>query len=168
MQSAVMKGVNKAIAIIDKLNKAFEYVGVVILSAMTVIVFVAIVSRFFTGISLSWIEESATFAMAWIGALGAGLISRRGGMTAIELGVAFFSKRVEKVLRILAYMLSMVFALIMVFYGYKMAMVVNTQYAATIPFMSLFWVYIAMPFGFVIVFINTFAHIFDVAFSEEE
>ena len=55
----------------------------------------------------------------------------------------------------------------MIIYGYQMAMVVSTQYAATIPFMSLFWVYIAMPIGFVIVFLNTLAHIFDLVFEKE-
>ena len=105
--------------------------------------------------------------MAWICALGAGLISRRGGMTAIEIGVTRFPKKIETALRILAYLISLVFFVVMIVQGYKMAMVVSTQYAATIPFMSLFWVYIAMPIGFVIVFINTLAHVFDLVFEKE-
>ena len=167
MKSSIRSVVDKVVFIIDKLNRIFEYVGIVILTAMTAVVFVAIISRLFTGISLSWIEESATFAMAWICALGAGLISRSGGMTAIEIGVSCFSKKIETALRILAYLISLVFFVVIIIQGYKMAMVVSTQYAATIPFMSLFWVYIAMPVGFVIVFINTIAHIFDLVFEKE-
>lgn len=167
MKSSIRSVVDSVVFIIDKLNRVFEYVGIVILTAMTAVVFVAIISRFFNGISLSWIEESATFAMAWICALGAGLISRRGGMTAIEIGVTCFPKKIETALRILAYLISLVFFVVMIVQGYKMAMVVSTQYAATIPFMSLFWVYIAMPIGFVIVFLNTLAHIFDLVFEKE-
>ena len=167
MKSVIRPVVTKVVGVIDRLNRIFEYAGIVILTAMTTVVFVAIISRFFTGISLSWIEESATFAMAWICALGAGLISRRGGMTAIEIGVTRFPKKIETALRILAYLISLVFFVVMIVQGYKMAMVVSTQYAATIPFMSLFWVYIAMPIGFVIVFINTLAHVFDLVFEKE-
>ena len=167
MKSVIRPVVTKVVGVIDRLNRIFEYAGIVILTAMTTVVFVAIISAFFTGISLSSIEESATFAMAWICALGAGLISRRGGMTAIEIVVSHFSKRVEVALRVIAYLISMCFFVVMIIYGYQMAMVVSTQYAATIPFMSLFWVYIAMPIGFVIVFLNTLAHIFDLVFEKE-
>jgi len=168
MQNKTIAVIQKCTVVIDRLNRLFEYVGLVLLSMMTIIVFVAIVSRFFAGISLSWVEESATFSMAWICALGAGLASRKGGMTTIEIGIMKFPFSVKKIIRVTACILSYIFFCTMILFGYKMAMVVRTQYATTIPFMSMFWVYVAMPVGFVIMFINSLAYMAEIIFSKED
>lgn len=158
----------KVISVLDFLNHIFEYIGVFFLTAMTLIVFVAIVSRAFVGISLSWVEEIATFVMAWIGAIGAGLMSRRGGMTAIEIGIMWMPSTIKKGIKILACLISFILFFIVMIFGFKMAMVVKPQMATTVPHMSMMYVYLAMPAGFLMMFVNTLAHMIEIVTEEEK
>jgi len=156
------RNANTCIALVDIVNTWLQYIGIVILCIMTITVFVAVLSRFFIGISLSWVEESATFAMAWICAIGAGLTARKGGLTTIEIGVMWLPEHIKRVVAVIAALISFVIFTVIIYYGTKMAIVVNSQHATTIPMLTMFWVYIAMPFGVVIMFVNTLIRTIEV------
>lgn len=162
MKENTVKRLKKFTEALDKVNHVFEYFGLGLLSFMTLAVFVAIVSRAFVGISLSWVEESATFCMAWIGAVGAGLMSRRGGMTAIEIGIMYLPEKTKKLFKLIACSISYLFFVIVMVFGTQFALVSKTQMAVTIPSMSMMWVYIAMPAGALMMLVNTVAHMFDI------
>lgn len=159
-------GIDRFIEFVNALNTWFQYVGIVILAAMTIAVFVAVVSRFFVGISLSWVEESATFAMAWICALGAGVTARKGGLTTIEIGVMWLPPKAKRIVAMIAALISFCIFFVIIYFGTKMAIVVNSQKAVTIPAMTMFWVYIAMPVGVFIMFFNTLIHIIETIRGE--
>jgi len=161
-------GVNRVIAIVDTFNKWFEFLGIVILCIMTLAVFGAVLSRFFVGVSLSWVEESATFAMAWIAALGAGLTARKGGLTTIEIGVKWLPPKIKRVVTIIAVIISFFIFAVIMYFGTQMAIIVNTQHATTIPMLTMFWVYIAMPVGIFLVFMNTVIHTIEILRGGEE
>lgn len=153
---------NTFIALVDTFNTWLQYIGIVIICMMTVTVFAAVVSRFFVGISLSWVEESATFAMAWICAIGAGLTARKGGLTTIEIGVMWLPEHLKRVVAVIAALISFSIFTVIIYYGTQMAIIVNSQHATTIPILTMFWVYIAMPFGVLIMFVNTLIRTIEV------
>ncbi|ADY14481.1 TRAP transporter small permease [Sphaerochaeta globosa] len=153
---------NTFIALVDIFNTWLQYVGILILCIMTITVFVAVLSRFFIGFSLSWVEESATFAMAWICAIGAGLTARKGGLTTIEIGVMWLPEHIKRVVAVIAALISFCIFTVIIYYGTEMAIIVNSQHATTIPMLTMFWVYVAMPFGVLIMFVNTLIHTVEV------
>lgn len=160
-------GIGSFIEFVDTANKWFQYVGIVILCMMTATVFVAVVSRFFVGISLSWVEESATFAMAWICALGAGVTARKGGLTTIEIGVMWLPSKIKRIVIVIASLVSFCIFFVIIYFGTRMAIIVNSQKAVTIPAMTMFWVYIAMPAGVIIMFFNTLVHTIEMLRGEK-
>lgn len=162
MKESSEKRIIKFSSNLDKLNSLFEYVGIICLSFMTLVVTIAIISRAFIGLSLSWVEESAMFCMAWIGAIGAGLMARKGGMTAIEIGIMYLPEKTQKIFKIAACCISYIFFVLVVVFGIKFAMISSSQMAITIPSMSMFWVYLAMPAGSLIMLVNTLAFMLDI------
>lgn len=158
----------RLISLVDKCNVGLQYFGVFILGAMTLAVFSAVVSRFFIGFSLSWVEESATFAMAWICALGGGLTARKGGLTTIELLVIKLPVKAQKFFAVIASLISFLIFAVIIYFGTRMAMVVSTQRATTLPGLTMFWVYIAMPIGILVMFINTLIHTIEIVSGGSE
>lgn len=155
-------GDNTFIALVDIFNAWLQYIGITILCIMTITVFAAVLSRFFIGFSLSWVEESATFSMAWICAIGAGLTARKGGLTTIEIGVMWLPEHIRRIVAVIAALISFCIFSIIIYFGTKMAVIVNSQRATTIPMLTMFWVYVAMPFGVLIMFINTLIHTVEI------
>jgi len=100
--------------------------------------------------------------MAWICAIGAGLTSRKGGLTTIEIGVMWLPEHIKRLVAVIAALISFVIFTVIIYYGTKMAIIVNSQHATTIPMLTMFWVYIAMPFGVVIMFVNTLIRTIEV------
>lgn len=57
---------------------------IILLAAMSVIVFVNVVMRYLTDASLPWPEEVSRHMMIWLTFLGGGLVLRSGGHIAID------------------------------------------------------------------------------------
>jgi C4-dicarboxylate transporter DctQ subunit len=150
----------------DGINSIVKIVGGVILCAMSVAVFASVVSRYFVNISLTWVEEAATFGMAWLCTLGGGLATRKGDMTAVTLGIMFLSPKIQKICKIASCLLCLILFVFVIDAGIKMAVVARMQRSPSIPQLTMFWVYIALPVGLVIMFINTTVRMIEICTGE--
>ena len=61
-----------------------RWILILLLAAMSVIVFTNVVMRYTTHESLEWAEEVSRHMMIWLTFLGAGLVLRYGGHIAVE------------------------------------------------------------------------------------
>ena len=61
-----------------------RWVLILLLAAMSVIIFTNVVMRYLTSDSLEWAEEVARYLMIWLTFLGAGPVLRYGGHIAVE------------------------------------------------------------------------------------
>lgn len=147
---------------VEKMNALVKLLGGIILCAMSIAVFASVASRYFVNISLTWIDESATFGMAWLCTLGAALATRHGDMSTVTIGVMYLPEKVQKYLRILSCILCLVLFTVLIDSGMKMAIVAKMQRASSIPAMTMLWVYLALPVGFILMFINTVARIIEI------
>ena len=163
--SSLFDFVLKLVAVI---NSVIKIIGGVILCAMSIAVFASVLSRYFVNISLTWVEESATFGMAWLCTLGAALATRKGDMTTVTLGIMFFPYKVQKILRIVSCLMCLVFFLLIIDAGTKMALIAGLQRSPSIPQLTMYWVYIALPVGLVIMFINTAVRMIEIGKEKEE
>lgn len=139
----------------DGINAIVKIIGGFILCAMSIAVFASVVSRYFVNISLTWVEEAATFGMAWLCTLGGGLATRKGDMTAVTLGIMFLPPKIQKICKIASCLLCLILFVFIIDAGIKMAVVARMQRSPSIPQLTMFWVYIALPVGLVVMFVNT-------------
>jgi TRAP-type C4-dicarboxylate transport system permease small subunit len=165
--SRFSNGFAAILKMVDSMNAAVKIIGGVILCAMSITVFASVASRYFANISLTWLEEAATFGMAWLCTLGAGLATRKGDMTAVTLGIMFLPPKVQKICRIVSCAISLVLFVLVIDAGIRMAIVARLQHSPSIPQLTMFWVYIAMPVGLVIMFLNTAVRMVEIYLEKE-
>lgn len=130
-----------------------RWVLILLLGAMSVIVFANVVLRYTTGDSIIWAEEVARHLMIWGTFLGAGLVLRFGGHVAIDNLHHAIPTRVARVLRVIVVLLIAGFCVSMTWFSivYTSVMRFQTTPATGISFA---WIYAALPAGFILLLVH--------------
>jgi TRAP-type C4-dicarboxylate transport system permease small subunit len=133
--------------------EANKWALVVMLAAMSVIVFTNVSLRYLTNFSITWSEEVARYLMIWMTFVGAGLVLRFGGHVAIANFQEMTATPVQRATRLAIALLLLVFFAIMVWMGYEYMSRMQFQLtpATRIPFS---YIYAAMPIGFMLLIIH--------------
>lgn len=147
----------------DFLNMIIVVVAGIVLCFMCIAVFGSVVSRFVANFSLAWVEEAATFGIAWVVTLGTALAVRGGDLTAVELVAMKLKAESNRKLKLLVCVISVVYFLFVIYSGWKMANIAQMQSSPTIPWLSMYWVYLAMPVGALCMFANMIARFIELA-----
>ncbi len=146
-------------AFLDIVNKIGMAVGGFLLCAMSLTVFGSVLSRYIPNFSLTWVEEMVTYGMAWLCTIGGGLATRKGEMTSVTLFLNKVPEKPRRAIRILNSVMSLVIFVFLVKCGYEMALTGALRKAVSFPQITLYWLYIALPVGVVIMFLNTAGNI---------
>nr|WP_233167711.1 TRAP transporter small permease [Xylophilus sp. ASV27] len=119
---------------------------ILLLAAMSVIIFVNVALRYLTSQSLEWAEEVSRHMMIWLTFLGAGPVLRYGGHIAVENLQDALPRAGGIAMRVLVAALLFGFFGFMVWYGWLYMERTMFQMTAVtqIPFA---WIYAAMPIG---------------------
>ena len=135
---------NKAEDAFVALNK---WALILLLGAMSCIVFANVALRYTTNLSITWAEEVARYMMVWMTFLGAGLTLRYGGHVAITNLMETLPPKAQRILRTIIVVSLFAFFAVMIWVGYNYAMRMRFQLtpATRIPFS---YVYAAIPVGF--------------------
>jgi len=126
---------------------------ILLLGAMSVIVFANVALRYLTNFSIPWAEEVARYMMVWMTFLGAGLTLRYGGHVAIGNVMEAMSPKAQRLLRAFIVLALLAFFAVMIWVGYNYAMRMRFQLtpATRIPFST---VYAAIPVGFALLTVH--------------
>ena len=152
----------------DVLNKIMVVLTGVVLVFMSVAVFGSVTSRFIANFSLAWVEEAATFGIAWVVAFGTAIAVRGGDLTAVEVVAMHLKGKTRHIVKICVCIISMFFFCFVIHSGWRMANIAKMQMSPTIPWLSMFWVYLAMPVGAICMFINMVARLIELVFNRRE
>lgn len=142
---------------LSKLENAFvelnKWALILLLGAMSVIVFVNVSLRYLTNYSIPWAEEVARYMMVWMTFIGAGLTLRYGGHVAIGNLMDALPPRAQRLLRTVIVVCLFAFFAIMIWVGYTYAMRMRFQLtpATRIPFS---YIYAAIPVGFALLAVH--------------
>ena len=119
---------------------------IILLAAMSVIIFINVISRYIEGEALPWAEEVARHLMIWLTFLGAGPVLRYGGHLAVENLQDSLPRPWAIALRAVVALLLLGFFVFMIWYG--LIYVSRTQYQTTAATQISFgYIYAAMPLG---------------------
>ena len=125
---------------------ANRWLLILLLAAMSLIVFANVALRYLTSSSIEWAEEVARHMMIWLTFTGAGLVLRYGGHIAVDnLQDALPAPAAMAVRAVVAALLFALFV-VMVWHGgsYVQRAMFQTTAATQIPFG---YIYAAMPLG---------------------
>ena len=142
----------------DRVDSIATFLAVAILLAMTAVITLQIVCRFFFT-ALSWSEELARYLMIWLTFLGASMGVKRGTHIAVTFAVSPLPRPVRKGLELVVYALCLYFFSTVAYYGWKLMNMQAFQVAAGLG-ISMRYVYLSLPVGGMLCSVHIFAEIF--------
>ena len=119
-----------------------------LLSAMTVVVFLQIFFRFVIKGPLPWSEELARYLMVWAVFIGASMGAKEGAHIGVKALVSVLPLPAKRVAVVLAGLLSLAFCLLIVVLSWEVVMF-QTSSGQLSPAMEIpiYWAYLAVPVG---------------------
>jgi len=131
-------------------NRALEGFLIVGFVAMTLVIFLQVIFRYFLLQSLSWSEEVARYLFVWLTFLGASVVARSHSHITVESVVnAIKPELLRKGVKTVAAILTLVFVYVLMTEGFdaSMEIVELEQVSPSLPWLSLGWIYFAIPLG---------------------
>ncbi|MCL6558904.1 MAG: TRAP transporter small permease [Firmicutes bacterium] len=139
---------------LDKIEKIIKesgsFIAGLLLSAMTVVVFLQVVFRFVIKGSLPWSEELARYLMVWATFIGAGLAAANNAHIGVEFFVKLFGPRASKFFLTLTYLVVMATSLVLVNYSWVIVNYqINTGQVSPAMAIPMVIPYLALPVGII-------------------
>lgn len=137
-------------ALLQKFETGFLAINrwalILMLAAMSIIIFANVVLRYTTNQSIEWAEEVSRHLMIWITFIGCGPVLRYGGHIAVENLQDALPRPAAQALRVVIALL--LFALFGFFVYYGLVYMDRTQYQQTPSTqVSFAYIYAALPVG---------------------
>jgi TRAP-type C4-dicarboxylate transport system permease small subunit len=140
----------------DLLAKVEAGALIVLVIAMTVIVFLQVIYRYLLAQSLSWSEESARYLFAWISLLGAALTVQKRGHFGLELFFKMLPTKARRFVGFAIYLLMGGVILVLLVQGIALFQKVATQLSPAMQ-ISMGWAYACLPVGAALMAIHLLA-----------
>jgi TRAP-type C4-dicarboxylate transport system permease small subunit len=115
------------------------------------IVWAQVVSRYVLNSSLPWTEEAARYLMIWGVLLGANLAFRKGYLISINIFSDRLATGVQRVLRVIRKLLSLVFTGILAYYGVHLC-IMGARIESPAMGIPYSWIFLAVPVGAALLF----------------
>lgn len=140
---------------ITKINGALKVTAVLFIAVMTLLVTANVFSRYVFRFSLTWSAELAQYCMIWAAFLGAAILVNTNEHLAINLLEESVTRRVRRMLRIFVRGGSMIFFIILVYYGIILVKSTSGQVASSMVFLPMNLVYLVIPLSGLIMFLGS-------------
>lgn len=153
--------------VVDGLNVVIRWVLAALMLTMTVLIGWQVIARFIIGDSLTFSEEVSRFVMVWLVIVGAAYAAKNGRLMKVDIVEHVLSGKAKQTVVMIAGLLSIVFYLVLVVFGFFIVNAVSYQLTpATEVSMSIPMA--ALPVGGILLIINTVHQMFGVALGLEE
>ena len=137
------------------INKAEEWILVVIMLALSVVVFLQVVFRY-SGHSLSWSEELSRYLAIWATFLGASYGFRYGAHIGVEAFKTWLPFRARRIVDLIADLAVVIISALMCKYAIEIIVNTHLKFGQVSPAMRMpMWIaYLAMPIGYAMMFLR--------------
>ena len=133
---------------------------VTLMGLLLTIMMVQVLMRYGFNNSLIWAEEVCRYLLIWLSMLALLFAYERGEIASVRMALYALPRRLGYFAIILANLLAAIFCFVMVYYGYKYAVLAGSQPIPAIQFIfsdlfgdntlnvpTVFWVYAVLPVG---------------------
>jgi C4-dicarboxylate transporter DctQ subunit len=150
-----MKG-GKYMSFIKMLDRYFEEViCTVLFSVMVILTFTQVLSRFIFNLSLGWSEEISRFLFVWLVYISAAMAAKHRRHIRVELIDQFLPRTLSKWAGLLSDLLWIFFSLFVAYQGFiVMQKIMGHGQLSPAVQLPMGWVYLVIPFGFVLMAIR--------------
>jgi TRAP-type C4-dicarboxylate transport system permease small subunit len=142
----------------DFIGKIEAVVAGSFLILMTALIFTGGLARFF-GHPQNWTIDAATCFFAWSCFLAADIAWRRNSMMALEVFTQRMPDKIQKILRMINYLLIIAVRLVLMYYGFYLAWISRIRSFQGIPWISYSWVTVSLPVGATLLLATTILRI---------
>lgn len=143
-----MSTLNAVICKLDGILKYYTAWAVVVsIAAMVISIWISVFTRYVMGDAIPWGEQVAKYLMIWAAMIGSSLAVREGAHIAVTIVVDRFPPMLAKICSVTAFILSGVFLIVAVYYGYFWAAGASIQTDPSVWDMPLSIPYFAIPVG---------------------
>lgn len=119
------------------------------------------------GRSIPWITELSVCLFAWVVFLGAGILSRRGGHISLDIIVERLPSSMQSWLRAIYAILAIIFVAVLLYFGGQLALFVGRFQKSVYLEISMFYFYLAVPAGGLLIGLNSLGTILPNPRKEE-
>jgi C4-dicarboxylate transporter, DctQ subunit len=131
------------------LDRAEEYLGVVLLIALGVLLTAQVFMRFLLGLGYSWMEEIIRMLFIWVIFIGAAAAMRRNLHIRVEAGLLLFPRPLRPLAGWLGDVLLFGFCLAVTWHGIELvASSADGTFKLQSTGVSMFWPYLIVPISF--------------------
>ena len=148
----VLKKIDKAIV------KVCELLLIISIVAMVLLVFWQVICRFLIHMSVPYAEEFARLAIVWCILLGGALAVRKNEHIRVDSLTNILPKTIQFILWLFAYLLMLVFEVVVTKYGYDYTVVLTNDFTTSLGYSRAIFAVPGVVFG-VIAGIYTIANI---------
>lgn len=148
------------------LNKAELAITMTCVVGFTSVLMLGAAFRF-CGAPLNWCNDTALLLLAWTTFLGGDVAFRAGRMVNVDLIIARFPVKMQKVIAVIVYAILLIFMFFMIKQGIQLCSNVGKRTLEGIPFMSYIWVAASVPVGFSLMFITAVKRFRDLMTSAD-
>jgi TRAP-type C4-dicarboxylate transport system permease small subunit len=132
-------------------NHIEEYLSVILLAAMSVIIFAQVIGRYVFQNSLSWSEESARYIFIWLTYLAISYGVKMEAHIRVDAVLVLMPKVAQKVVRIISNVLFLAFSVLVVYFGILVSdRIMDSHQLSPAIGLPMGFVYSAIPFGFIL------------------
>ena len=124
-------------------------------SIMVVVTAINVFTRYLFNYSIIWSNELARYMFVWITFLGGSVVLKRSELARMTALLGKMPRCLQKVVIAVIEILVIFFSIYAAKYGWIQAVNVKAQLSPAMH-VSMFWVYISVPVGFVIMIIHSF------------
>jgi TRAP-type C4-dicarboxylate transport system permease small subunit len=146
------------------IRSAFAGTLVFIIGVLLTLMTLQIIMRYGFNSSLLWAEEMCRYMLIWLAFLGVAMSYERGEVAALTFISNSLSRRPALILAMVTAGLSLMLCLLLVWYGWHFANLAGSSRIPAMRFIlddifgadapdapTIFWIYVALPFGLALV-----------------
>lgn len=146
--------------IFNKTEEAF--VGISMM-AVTILLFINIILRFFFSAGISWTEEFVRYAIIWITFIGGSICFRRGIHVGIDVLIDYLPTKGKKILSFIINLMAIALMFFLIKFGIDLVIFsMNTGQLTPALQIKMYWVYLAIPIGALLSLIHLFMQTYEM------
>lgn len=126
------------------MGKVERALAIILLAVIVSVLFIAAVLRFLKH-PVSWGYDIALLASAWLVFIGADVAFREGEFVDVDMVFKFFHEKVQKVLKVVNFILVFIFLVGMIYFGTRLSITTWNRSFQGIPFLSYTWATLSIP-----------------------
>ncbi|MBD8006565.1 TRAP transporter small permease [Bacillus norwichensis] len=138
-----------------------KIVSISLMAAITLVLFIAVVYRYFLNAPLFWANEASIFMMTWLTFLGGSLGLKYKSQASITFLIDRFSIKGKRILLIITHIIILAALALLLYLSYEWVLTLSPQKSSSMRIPM--WIpYLSVPVGLTFAFIHLLDYIVDL------